>query len=107
LMLEDDSTASTTTSTIVEMGHAYSRMITPLSGSKSEVVLKRGFTHKKYFRADPFSAGAQVAVTSDPTELACFILSLTAFNSATITIDFDVTIIYDIYWTELKTVTQS
>lgn len=105
---EDDASGSSTTTTLVEQGNAMSKVITPLGGSKSEVTLTRTFSAKKILTIDPFTSQSyKTAFGASPSEYSTWILSCTAFNTATLTLDYTVQIIYDVLFSELQTPTQS
>lgn len=108
LVKEDDGTGTTTVQTLLEAGHARYKLLTPLSGSSSKVILKQNFSAKKFLAIDPFTSQTyKTNFGSNPSEDADWMLSLVAYNSATLTVDFEVTIIYDCLFTELQTPTQS
>lgn len=105
---EDDNSASSTTSTLVEQVGSKSKVLTPLSGSKSEQILTGVFGAKKVLSIDPFTSQSyKTAFGSNPSELSTWVLSVTAFNAATLTCDYTVQIIYDVLFSELSTPTQS
>jgi len=105
---DDDTSPSATVDTLAEQSHGYSTIIGSSNGGRPSATFDLAWDCKKVLRINPYASQTYKTDTgSNPTEQSLLWLSVVALNSATLTVVADVTIEFDVLFTELTTPTSS
>jgi hypothetical protein len=108
LNTDDDTTVSTTATTLAEQSHGVSTIVTALTGSHSYVELVANWDCAQFLNIDPYTSETyKTAVGSDPTEQSILALIAATADGSTATINFQIILEQDVLWTELSTPSQS
>jgi hypothetical protein len=102
---DDDTTITTTNVVLQEQNHGINFMLTPLSGSASEVTFTATWDCSEVLNIDPYSSLTyKTAVGSNPTEVSALALwGAAADASSTVSLIWRVQLIQEVLWTELST----
>jgi len=106
---DDDTSLSSTFQTLMEQSHGQSTLVSPLSGSASEVSFVKTWSAKEVLGIDPYTSETyKTGVGSDPTEVSTLAYwAIPSDGSSSITFQTRIEIVFDVLFTELKTPTQS
>ncbi len=108
IVTDDDGTPSASANTISEMSTAQTRLISPLSGSMSNVTLTATWDCVKVLGIDPYTSQTyKTAVGSNPTEDSTLSIFCYTTDGSTNSIVFQIVLEQDVLWTELTTPTGS
>jgi len=109
LLTDDDTSTSTTFQTLMEQSHGKFVELTPLTGSKSEVIISETWDAASFLNVDPYTSEEyKTAVGSDPTEESDLLIwAIPVDGSSTNTLGVTVELIQTVLWSELTTPTQS
>ncbi len=109
VVTDDDTSSSSTFQTLMEQSHGINHELTPLTGSKSEVIINTSWEAADILNVDPFSSEEyKTAVGSNPTDESDLIVwAIPVDGSSTNTLNVTVTLIQEVLWTELTTPTSS
>lgn len=106
-VIDDDSTSSSTASTLMEQNLGKHFLLPPLSGSLSNRTITMFWDCKKHLGIDPYTSQTyKTAVGSDPSEIAtlvCWVAPADGASSATTQVQ--VTLEQTVLFTELQTPT--
>jgi len=107
--LDDDATTATDINTLCEMNTSKHSTISQLTGGFNQRYFVCSFDCKKDLNINPFDAAsvAGAAYTANPSEETKLCLFGQSYAASTITVQVDVTIVYDVIFTEQHTPTQS
>jgi hypothetical protein len=102
---DDDTTISTTNIVLQEQNHGISYLLSPLSGSRSEVTFTASWDCKGILNIDPFTSQTyKTAVGSNPTEISCLAFwGAAADASSTVNLNWRIELVQEILFTELST----
>lgn len=109
LLTDDDTSTSSTFQTLMEQSHGMYHELTPLTGSKSEVVMQASWSAADILNIDPYSSEEyKTAVGSDPTEESDLLIwAIPVDGSSSNTLAVTITLEQEVLWSELSTPTQS
>jgi hypothetical protein len=108
LVLEDDTSGTSTIDTIAEQSTSMGTLIGPLSSSRSWVEMRRKFDCVRDLNIDPYTSELyKTANGSNPTEEMFFCLWGNDTGLGTSNLIFQVEIIYEVLYSELTTPSQS
>jgi len=109
VVTDDDTTSSATFQTLMEQSHGSTQHLTPISGSKSEVIFRPTWDCVKVLGVDPYSSqDYKAAVGSDPSELSTLVVwAIPDDGSTTVTLNCVIELVQEVLWTELTTPTSS
>jgi len=108
VVLDDDTSSSTSLDTLSEMTTTRHSYLTPQTGSKSNAVIEKLWDCKAILSIDPFSSEAyKTPFGENPSEVSTLVIYGATADSSTNDLLFDVTIEYEVLFSELKTPTQS
>lgn len=109
LVTEDDTSSSTDHHVLIEQAQGLHRMLPSQSGSLSTHTFTHKWSAKRNLRIDPFKSETyKTAVGSNPSEESDLLIwGTTADGSSSATFAVDVTMVYEVLWTELSTPTLS
>jgi len=101
---DDDLSPSGTVDTLAEQSHGYSTIIGSSNGGRPTATFELTWDCKKILRINPYDSQTyKTDFASNPSEQSLLWLSVVALNSGTATVVADVTIEYDVLFTELTT----
>jgi hypothetical protein len=109
MVIDDDTTVSTSTSVLLEQNHGINSTLTPLSGSKSEWTFPFKWKCQEILNIDPYASQSyKTAVGSNPTESSILAIWSVSEDASSTTychwkVEFEMTVL----WTELSTPTIS
>lgn len=109
LLTDDDTSSSTTFQTLMEQSHGQTVELTPLTGSRSQIILRQNWSAAEFLNIDPYSSEEyKTPVGSDPTEESELVIwQIPVDGSSTNTMGVTVELIQTVLWSELQTPTQS
>ncbi len=101
---DDDLTSATSTDALCEQNHGKRALLTPLTGSKSEEMIRMNWTCKDVLGIDPYTSQTyKTAIGSDPSEVSTLVLWAADLTGATNGVLVDVSLEMDVLFTELQT----
>ncbi len=105
---DDDTTPSTTFTTVAEQNHGWSRMLGHADGSGSTADVVLHWDCKQILGIDPFASQTyKTAVGSNPSEESLLWLSNFSLFGTTVTVAYSIMIEYNVLFSELSTPTSS
>jgi hypothetical protein len=105
---EDDTTFSATVDTLCEQDHGVHVFLPPLTGALSTHTFNLDWDCQKILGINPFASETyKTGQGANPAEESDLIVWLASADASTATLYYDITIEYDVLWTELATPTQS
>lgn len=109
LLLDDDSSTSSTYSVLMEQNRGINTLLAPLAGGLSVNKLSLNFDCQRDLGIDPYTSETyKTAIGSNATEVMdCLVWAAPADTSSTGTVQAVVTIEYLVFFTELQTPTSS
>lgn len=108
IVVDDDSTTSTTITTLCEQNYGQHTILPPLAGSLSTHTFTHHWDCKRDLGIDPFTSQTyKTAVGSNPSELATLLIWAANLAGNTASYACQVELEYDVLWTELTSPTQS
>lgn len=108
IVVEDDSTSSTTVDTLCEQATGQHTIMPPQTGSLTSHSFNYAWDCKKVLHIDPYASETyKTPVASNPTEESDLVVWASVFDSSTVTLFAHVTLVYKTLFTELQTQTQS
>jgi len=109
VLIDDDSSTSSTFSTLCEQNLGKHALLAPATGALSNKTIVLKWNCKKHLGIDPFTSQTyKTSVGSNPLEIASFLLwASPADGSTTTTTQVYIELVQEVLWTELTTPTQS
>jgi len=102
---DDDTSISTTVNVLQEQSHGNTFVLSPLSGSRSEISFTVDWDCQSILNIDPFSSQLyKTAVGSNPTEISTLAFwGASSDASSTVNLVWRIELIQHVLWTELST----
>lgn len=108
LVIEDDNAGSSVIDTISEQNMSTTNFMTPLTGSRSELTLRKRWNAENKLNIDPYTSELyKTDFVSNPQEEQFFTLWCNDAGGGTNSLLFHAEIVYTVLFTELQTPTQS
>lgn len=105
---DDDTSISGTINTLAEQNHSKKSILTPLTGSRSMVDFRFEWSYKDFLGIDPItSQAAKTSVGSNPDDVAILTIFGQDLVVGTTSLEIEVELYQEVFWTELTTPTQS
>jgi hypothetical protein len=104
VLTEDDTSTSADVRVLMEQATGLHTILPPLSGSLSTHTFRLKWDCKKTLHIDPFSSETyKTAVGSNPTEESDLLIWMATLDATTASLYCNVTMVYEVLWTELST----